>query len=91
MHCDPHVLYLVNTDCYLSNFEARVIFCGRSAKRHDISQFSARANVVLFSYSVSTMKQQQTMLSFLSSNNSHEEQQESFTIILGLNKTKLTY
>ena len=45
-----------------------MIFRGLSAKSHDIYQFSARANVVSVSCSVSTMKQQQTMLSFLSSN-----------------------
>ena len=65
---DLLVIWLVNTDWYLSNFEARVIFCGLSAKSHGICQFSARANMVSFGCSVSTMKQQQTMLSFLSSN-----------------------
>ena len=40
------MLYLVNTDWRLSNFEARVIFRGLSTKPHDIHQFSARANVV---------------------------------------------
>ena len=65
---DLYVLQLANTDWYLSDFEARVIFCGLSAKSHDICQFSACANVVLFSCSVSTMKWQQTMLSFLSNN-----------------------
>ena len=58
----------LNTDWYLSHFKARVIFCGLSAKSHDVCQFSACANVVLFSCSVSTMKWQQTMLSFLSNN-----------------------
>ena len=53
---------------YLSYFVARVIFRGLSAKSHDICQFSARANVVSVSCLVSTMKRQQTMLSFLSSN-----------------------
>ena len=42
-----------------------MIFRGLSAKSHDICQFSA--NVVSFSFSVSTMKRQQIMLSFLSS------------------------
>ena len=70
---DLHVLYLVNTDWYLSNFEARVIFCGFSAKHHDIRQFSACTNVVSFSYSVSVMKLQQTKLSYLSSNNSNKK------------------
>ena len=45
-----------------------MIFHGLSAKSHNICQFSACANVMLFSCSVSTMKWQQTMLSFLSSN-----------------------
>ena len=40
------MLYLVNTDQYLSNFEARVTFRGLSTEPHDIRQFSARANVV---------------------------------------------
>ena len=53
---------------YLSYFVARVIFRGLSAKSHDICQFSARTNVVLVSCSVSTIKRQQIMLSFLSSN-----------------------
>ena len=53
---------------YLSYFVARVIFRGLSAKSHDICQFSASANVVSVSCLVSTMKRQQTMLSFLSSN-----------------------
>ena len=45
-----------------------MIFCGLPAKSHDICQFSAHANVVSFSCSVSTMKRKQTMLLFLSSN-----------------------
>ena len=45
-----------------------MIFRGLSAKSHDICQFSVRANVVSFSCSVSMMKRQHTMLSFLSSN-----------------------
>ena len=65
---DLRVLLLVNTYRYLSNFEAWVIFRGLSAKSYDICQFSARANVVSFSCSVSTMKRQQTMLLFLSRN-----------------------
>ena len=65
---DLRVLLLFNTDRYLSNFEAWVIFRGLSAKSHDICQFSAHANVVSFSCSVSTMKRQQTMLLFLFSN-----------------------
>ena len=47
-----------------------MIFRGLSAKSHDICQFSAHANVVSFSCSVSTMKRYQTMLSFPSSNKS---------------------
>lgn len=81
MHCYIHlrVLYLVNTDWYLSNFKARVIFRGLSAKFHlDIRQLSARANVVSFSSSVSTMKRQQIILSFLSSGvNSNEVMKSS--------------
>ena len=44
------------------------MFRGLSAKSHNICLFSAHANVVLVNCSVSTMTQQQTMLSFLSSN-----------------------
>ena len=49
-------------------FRNKSDFRGLSAKSHEISQFSARANTVSFSCSVSTMKRQQTVLSFLSSN-----------------------
>ena len=45
-----------------------MIFRGLFAKSNDICLFSARANVVLVGCSVSTIKRQQTMLSFLSSN-----------------------
>ena len=65
---DLRVLLLANTDWYLSNFEARLIFRGLSAKSHDMCQFYACSNVVSFSCPVSTMKWQQTMISFLSSN-----------------------
>ena len=40
------MLYLVNTDWYLSNFDARVIFHGLSTKPHDIRKFSTCVNVV---------------------------------------------
>ena len=43
-----------------------------SAKCQAICQFSAQANVVSLSCSVSTMERQLTMLSFLSTNNSNK-------------------
>ena len=69
----------------------RVIFRGLSAKSHDICQFSARANVVSFGCSVSTMKRQQTneCCRFCPLTRGHEEWLVSFTRILVVNKKRL--